>query len=274
MNKRYSLHKIDSAEEFTFSPAEYSYFKYGDKAYAEKFAKELFDGFISQYQEILDTDKEIVVLPSPYMAIPTASNFLCFYFKKYLDFYLFQQGKKSSVLSKINRNHTYTTDYGNLSFEDRKNLIANDTYYLDKDFLRGKLCIFIDDIKITGSHEYTVNKILDEYAVSADFLFMYYAELTNFDIDPKIENFFNYYTVKDVQDVVKVMSKESFQFNTRIVKYILGLGSSNFDYLTSKIKKHHIDDLLELAISNNYHLIKEYENNINTLTQTEIYYGN
>ncbi|MBO6185023.1 MAG: phosphoribosyltransferase family protein [Chryseobacterium sp.] len=274
MNKRYSLHKIDSAEEFTFSPAEYSYFKYGDKTFAEKFAKELFDGFISQHQEILDTDKEIVVLPSPYMAIPTASNFLCFYFKKYLDFYLFQKGKKSSVLSKINRNHTYTTDYGNLSFEDRKNLIANDTYYLDKDFLREKLCIFIDDIKITGSHEYTVNKILNEYAVNADFLFMYYAELTNFDIDPKIENFFNYYTVKDVQGVVEVMSKESFQFNTRIVKYILGLGSSNFDYLTSKIKKHHIDDLLELAISNNYHLIKEYENNINTLTQTEIYYGN
>ncbi|MFC7346367.1 phosphoribosyltransferase family protein [Chryseobacterium zhengzhouense] len=274
MNKRYSLHKIDSAEEFTFSPEEYSYFKYGDKFYAEKFAKELFEGFIGQHSEILDTDKEIVVLPSPYMAIPTASNFLCFYFKKHLDFYLFQKGKKSSIISKINRNHTYTTDYGTLSFEDRKNLIANDTYYLDKDFLRGKLCIFIDDIKITGSHEYTVNKILNQYSVNADFLFMYYAELINMEIDPKIENFFNYYTVKNVQDVVEVMSKESFQFNTRIVKYILGLNSENFEYLTSNVKKQHTDDLIELAISNNYHLIKEYENNINTLTQTEIYYGN
>ena len=81
--------------------------------------------------------------------------------------------------------------YKHLSFEDRKNLIANDTYYLDKDFLRGKLCIFIDDIKITGSHEYTVNRILNEYSVEADFMFLYYAELTNFEIDPKIENFFN-----------------------------------------------------------------------------------
>lgn len=274
MNKRYSLHKIDSASEFSFSPAEYSYFKYGDKFYAEKFAKELFDGFISNHAEILDTDQEIVVLPSPYMAIPTASNFLCFYFKKHLDFYLFQKGKKSSIISKINRNHTYTTDYGNLSFEDRKNLIANDTYYLDKDFLRGKLCIFIDDIKITGSHEYTVNKILDQYSVNGDFLFMYYAELINMEIDPKIENFFNYYTVKNVQDIVEVMSRESFQYNTRIVKYILGLNPENFEYLTSKVKKQHTDELIELAISNNYHLIKEYENNINTLTQTEIYYGN
>ncbi|WP_312342265.1 phosphoribosyltransferase family protein [Chryseobacterium binzhouense] len=273
MNKRYSLHHIHSADAFTFSPAEYSYFKYGDKSYAEKFAKELFDGFIAEHEEILNTDKDILVLPSPYMAIPTASNFLCFYFKKQLDFYLFQRGKKSSILSKINRKHTYTTDYGTLSFEDRKNLIANDTYYLDKDFLRGKLCIFIDDIKITGSHEFTVNKILNEFDVKADFLFMYYAELMNLELDPKIENYFNYYAVKNVEDIAEVMIKPNFQFNTRIVKYILGLDSGNFEYLSSKVKKELMDNLLELAISNNYHLIKEYENNINTLTQTELNYG-
>ena len=273
MIKRYSLHHIHSAEEFSFSPAEYSYFKYGDISYAEKFAKELYHGFISEHHEILNTDKEIVILPSPYMAIPTASNFLCFYFKKYIDYYLFKQGKKSSILSKINRNHTYITDYGNLNFEDRKNLISNDTYYIDKDFLKGKLCIFIDDIKITGSHEHTVNKILNQFNVNADFIFLYYAELKNFNIDPKIENHFNYFAVKNIEHIVELMLKPSFHFNTRIVKYILGLDSENFEYLTSKVKKEHIDGLLELSISNNYHLIKEYENNINTLTQTELHYG-
>ncbi|WP_370900472.1 phosphoribosyltransferase family protein [Chryseobacterium gossypii] len=273
MSRRYSLHHIHSMDEFTFSPTEYSYFKYGDKSYAEKFARELFGGFIKEHEVLLDTGQEIVVLPSPYMAIPTASNFLCFYFKKHLDFYLFQKNKRSSILSKINRNHTYITDYGNLNFEDRKNLIANDTYYIDKDFLKGKLCIFIDDIKITGSHEYTVNKILNQYEVKADFIFLYYAELMNLDIDPKIENFFNYYAVKNVEHIAEVMLRPSFQFNTRIVKYILGLDSGKFEYLSSKVKKEQMDHLLELAISNNYHLIKEYENNINTLIQTELYYG-
>jgi len=273
MNTRYSLHHIHSTEEFTFSPEAYSYFKYGVTSHAEKFAKELFEGFIATHADILNKNNEIVVLPSPYMAIPTASNFLCFYFKKYLDFYLFQNGRRSSVLSKINRNHTYITDYGNLGFEDRKSLIANDTYYIDKDFLKGKLCLFIDDIKITGSHEYTVNKILDQYKVEGDFLFMYYAELMNTDIDPTIENFFNYYAVKNVQHVADVMKRPDFKFNTRIVKYILGLDLGKFDYLTSTVKKEQMDQLLELAISNNYHLIKEYENNINTLTQTELYHG-
>ncbi|WP_316931346.1 phosphoribosyltransferase family protein [Chryseobacterium sp. P1-3] len=96
MNKRYSLHHIHSADEFTFSPAEYSYFKYGDKSYAEKFAKELFDGFISGYNALLDTDKEIVVLPSPYMAIPTASNFFyASFFKKH--FGLLSVSKRKEV---------------------------------------------------------------------------------------------------------------------------------------------------------------------------------
>ena len=100
MNKRYSLHHIHSADEFSFSPAEYSYFKYGDKSYAEKFAKELFDGFISGHENLLETDKEIVVLPSPYMAIPTASNFLCFFFKKHLDFTFFKKGKNQAFYQK------------------------------------------------------------------------------------------------------------------------------------------------------------------------------
>ncbi|WP_316931347.1 phosphoribosyltransferase family protein [Chryseobacterium sp. P1-3] len=70
------------------------------------------------------------------------------FLKSILDFYLFQKGRKSSIISKINRNHTYITDYGNLSFEDRKNLIANDTYYIDKDFFKRKnFVFFIDDIK-------------------------------------------------------------------------------------------------------------------------------
>ena len=73
-----------------------------------------------------------------------------------------------------------------------------------------------------------------------------------------------------IEEMTKILLKEN---GISEGKYILGLDSSNFDYLTSKIKKEQMDHLLELAISNNYHLIKEYENNINTLTQTELNYG-
>lgn len=267
MNISYSLHKITEKDNCPFSETAYSEFKFGDKSHAKQFAKELFMGFIGKYRELLLNAEEIVILPSPYLSIPTASNFLCYYFKIQLNNFLFENNKKASVESKIYRNQTYVTDYGNLDFEERVKLISNDTYYLDRNYIDGKLCIFVDDIKITGSHEHTVNKILKQFDVNGDFIFVYFAELINRDIHPNIENYYNYFSVKNVQDIVALINKENFQFNTRIVKFILKLDEPDFLYLTDNIPKHKSDDLFHLAISNNYHQITEYQSNINIIKQ-------
>ena len=265
MNSSYSLHKIIDENQCPFDANEYSWFKFGDKQYAEKFAAELFDGFIEKYSDLLLSTKEIIILPSPYLSIPTASNFLCFYFKKCLNSFLFKNNKKASVESKIYRNQTYVTDYGNLSFDERVKLIANDTYYIDRNFINDKLCIFVDDIKITGSHEHTVNKILDQYNVNGDFVFVYFAELMNKDIHPKIENQYNYFGVKSVNDIVEVVNRTNFQYNTRIIKYILNLDEEQFSFLINNISIEKRNELFHLAISNNYHQIIEYQNNIETI---------
>ena len=265
MNSTYSLHKIIDENQCPFDANEYSWFKFGDKQYAEKFAAELFDGFIEKYSDLLLSKKEIIILPSPYLSIPTASNFLCFYFKKCLNSFLFKNNRKASVESKIYRNQTYVTDYGNLSFDERVKLIANDTYYIDRNFINDKLCIFVDDIKITGSHEHTVNKILDQYNVNGDFVFVYFAELMNKDIHPKIENHYNYFAVKSVNDIVEVVNRTNFQYNTRIIKFILNLDDKQFSFLINNISIEKRNELFHLAISNNYHQIIEYQNNIETI---------
>jgi hypothetical protein len=265
LNTSYSLHKIRDQDYCPFDASEYSWFKFGDKHYAEKFATALFDGFIEQFGSILLSKNDIIILPSPYLSIPTASNFLCSYFKKYLNSFLYKNNKKASIESKIYRNQTYVTDYGNLSFDDRIKLIANDTYYIDKNFITDKLCIFVDDIKITGSHEHTVNKILNEYHVKGDFIFVYFAELVNKSIHPKIENYYNYFSVKDVNTVIDIINRSSFQYNTRIIKFILNLNSECFSFLLNNISSEKRDELFHLAISNNYHQITEYQYNINTI---------
>ena len=265
MNSSYSLHKIIDESQYPFDANEYSWFKFGDKQYAEKFAAELFNGFIEKYSTLLLSKNEIVILPSPYLSIPTASNFLCFYFKKCLNSFLFKNNRKASIESKIYRNQTYVTDYGNLSFDERVKLIANDTYYIDRNFINDKLCIFVDDIKITGSHEHTVNKILDQYNVKGDFVFVYFAELVNKDIHPKIENHYNYFAVKNVTDIVNIVNRINFQFNTRIIKYILNLDEEQFTFLINNISIEKRNELFHLAISNNYHQIIEYQNNIETI---------
>uniref|UniRef100_UPI00404A9B9D phosphoribosyltransferase family protein n=1 Tax=Flavobacterium sp. TaxID=239 RepID=UPI00404A9B9D len=204
-------------------------------------------------------------MPSPYLSIPTASNFLCFYFKEFLNKFLFENNKKAAIESKIYRNQTYVTDYGNLDFEERVKLISNDTYYIDKEFINGKFCLFLDDIKITGSHEHTVNKILSQYDVKGDFFFIYFAELVNKDIHPNIENYFNYFSVKGIEEIIDVVSRKNFQFNTRIVKYILNLNEDELTLLLNSINSIRREELFLLSISNNYHQIREYNKNLTTI---------
>ena len=262
MNQRYSLHQITQAEACSFSETAYSRFKFGDTAVAEQFGKELFAGFIAKYADFVLAQKEILMLPSPYYAIPTASDYLCHYFRTELNYFLFKHNRRSCVTAKIHRNQTYVQDYGNMSYEQRVNLIANDTYYIDRTFIEGKCCLLIDDIKITGSHEHTVNRILKQYDVQGDFFFLYYAELTNKDIDPKIENHFNYFAVKTVEDLISLMHSPRFAFNTRIIKYILLLPQADCMKIHAAITSQQRRELFEWAISNNYHQIDEYRTNL------------
>jgi len=262
MNKRYSLHKIESELKSPFDEEKYSQFKFGDTAVAKEFAKELFQGFISEFKDELLEQEEIILFPSPYHSIPTASNFLCFYFKEQLNYFLFENGKSACLEGKIHRKQTYVEDYGNMSYEERINLIANDTYYIDKSFVDGKFCLFLDDIKITGSHENTVDRILKHYDVNGEFIFVYFAELMNKNIHPKIENHYNYFKVKTTEDLIEVINGKDFHFNTRITKYILLMQDSDFETIYNNISEAKRNEILSLAISNNYHLVEEYKQNI------------
>jgi len=267
MNLSYSLHKITNSSNCPFSETEYSMFKFGDSDMAQKFAGELFEGFIEQYKDLILSHDEIVILPSPYHSIPTASNYLSLYFKTKINAFLFQHNRKALSESKIYRNQTYTTDYGSLDYSERIKLIENDTYYIDRNYINGKLCLFLDDVKITGSHEHIVKKILKQYDVQGNFVFMYYAELINKDIHPNIENYYNYFFVKDIQSLSTVINAASFVFNTRTVKYILKLETEGLTALMQMIAPKKIVQLFDLAVSNNYHIIGDYKKNIDHINQ-------
>lgn len=262
----YSLHKILSESSCPFSAIEYSRFKFGDSLCAQKFANELFENFISDYGDLILKQKEIIVLPSPYFTIPTASSSLCAAFKENLNRFLFFNNRKSCVESKIHRNQTYVQDYGNMDLEDRLNLISNDTYYIDREFIDNKFCILIDDIKITGSHERTVNNILTKYNVKGQFCFLYYAELLNKEIHPSIENYYNYFALQSLEDLIHIITNPGFKFNTRVIKYILLLEEQDLHKVLLTLNAKQQNDLLNLAIGNNYQLISEYTNSLKLLT--------
>src|SRR5688572_25399673 len=80
MQHTFSLHKINNSESFGFCPSDYSKFKFGDETVAEKFGVDLAIQFITRYLQVTPIINQLVVIPSPYSFIPTATYALKNYF--------------------------------------------------------------------------------------------------------------------------------------------------------------------------------------------------
>ena len=77
----------------------------------------------------------------------------------------------------------------------------------DKEFIKGKVLFFIDDIKITGSHERRIKALLESVGFDGTVVFLYYAMYEG-EGHPNIENQLNYGFVKQGKDdLLKINSK-------------------------------------------------------------------
>ena len=267
MKAGYSLHHIDNEREFGFDPDAYSRFKFGDGAAAQEFGTALADGFISNHLEDNYSGQQLVVISSPYAFIPTATFAMKTWFVYRLNRWLVQYGFPVAHETKVHRTATYKDDYGELNAEQRINLIGNDSFHIDKDFLEGKTLVFLDDIKITGSHERMILKMVKEYGLINNLYLLYFAELVNANIHPSIENFLNYHQVKTISDLVPIVKSRHFAFNTRIVKYILNYNAKDFCLFISMQSPEFVNLLYDMALGNGYHIIGAYAQNLNFIAE-------
>ena len=281
MHTHYSLHKITHSTQFSFDEAAYSRFKFGDGFVAKEYGISLAHAFIEYYAEALHGQKQLVVISSPYCFIPTATFAMKTYFVHTLNTWLAENNYPVVQETKIHRTITYKEDYGALDAEERLKLIGNDHFHIDKEFIRGKLLIFLDDIRITGSHEKMIQKMIDAYELENDYYLLYFAELVNHEIHPNIENYLNYYAVKTIFDLNQIVSNPSFVINTRFVKYLLIYDQSDFEKFILEKESDFVQLVYFMALGNSYHTIEEYKKNlhylkniINNNNNKNIHYGN
>jgi hypothetical protein len=268
MTTRYSLHGIYDADisKLPFSASDYSRFKFGCKDVAREFGFSLAEGFLENIEHDLKEMGQIVVISSPYQFIPTATFAMKDYFVQRLNVSLMQRNLPVIQEARIYRDVTYSEDYGEMSAEERMNLIGNDTFYLDAQFLKGKTVLMMDDVYITGSHEKMVKSMLKEQQVkSLATYFLYFAQMYNTAISPKIENELNYHKVRDLKDVNRIIHNGSFLFNTRVVKFILNADHEEFLQFIHTQDYRFINTLSHLAIGNSYHTIDKYSKNLTYL---------
>lgn len=264
MQKIYNLHDVKSEENFPFSPEDYSEFKYGNKQISKKFGYALAKGFIDKHKNDL-LEKDIVVLPSPYSFIPTATYSMTMYFIYQLNYWLKKQNKKTVEIVKIHRDITYKEDYGSLSAKKRLELIGNDKFHIDTFLVKDKLLLFLDDIKISGSHQFVIERMIKKYSLDNDCFFIYFAALKNSTIHPKIENFFNNAKIKSIYDLDEIIESGNFKFNTRVVKIILSQKTNEFDDFIEYKNSNFKENLYHLAIGNGYHKMDVYKQNLDYL---------
>lgn len=263
----FTLHEFrNDWARYPFDPIMYSKFKHGSISAAKQMGEELAIGFFKDYKPLEHLDKQIVVFPSPYFFIPSAAALMTKYFLQEFNRLRAHSHKKPAVMSHIMRELTYHTDYGKMGVKERAKLIAGDRFYVDHEYLKDKHTLHIDDIRITGSHEVEIVKLLGQ--TSTDFTCVYYAgDKTQ---DPKTEDKLNNYAIRGPKDIFKILTDEECVYNVRNMRVLLTLDTKVFqDYVcftdSSKLIKFY-----DLAIGNLYHEVDIYQQNIQIL---KVYLG-
>jgi hypothetical protein len=257
----FSAFNITNEQQPGFLADDYSKFKYGSLTIARQFGYELARHFIKSFGNLL-LSSPLVVIPSAFSHIPTASCAMEEFFVDQMNLFLFKNGCQPVEQAKIHRTVTYREDYGEMSAEERYNMIKGDRFHIDKSFLADKTLIFIDDIKITGTHERIIVKMLDDFEVKNDTYLLYLAQLKNPNINPRYENYLNQHFVKDLTQVDFIIKNDHFKFNTRVVKFILNSPSKECKEFLDKQTNSFIRELFYLAIGNSYWQFEEYRKNL------------
>ena len=240
---------------------DYSRFKHGSKNTARKFGKDLANKIKSE--NIFSNEESLVFYPAPYNNIPTASSAL----KDYLVSYLSDEflNKNISVKQgKVHRLYSYDDDYGKMSKEERDAAISSDIFSIDKQFFTiDDTLVFIDDIKITGSHEKRIKELLEREGIYNKIIFIYLFEYTG--DDPVTEHRLNHDSVNNLKDVNNIIRNDKFIFNTRVIKYILKADVEEFVSFITYQSEIFQETLFHYSILNEYHKNKKYKLNFDIL---------
>lgn len=259
----FSAYKFRDLNSLGFSDKDYSKMKHGSKATSRKFGVDLANKFLcsSEFVGLVPflTGKEIVICSAPWKSIGVASTHIKNYFVSRFN-PIWSEVSPSLQDLKVYRGHSYNDDYGSMDKEARSQAINSDDFHIDKEFIKNKVLIFIDDVKITGSHEDRIQKLLENVGFEGTVIYLYYAEYLG-DGNPDIENLLNYAFVKCLLDINYIIQNDEFIFNTRVVKYILKSNHEEFKSFINYQSKSFMFELTKELTGNEYHKIPEYREN-------------
>ena len=265
--QRIAAHYFDNLDNLTYTPDAFSRFKHGSRRYAQSFGQELAAALVATpaFERLAQEGqrRKIIVMPPPYINVPTAGYYLASAFFTALNQALAARGGPHAWWAKIYRRKSYFTDYGAMSEQERNATLGDEIFHVDGELLRHNLCLFIDDIRITGAHEQRIVKMLQHHGWDAyhDCYFLFYAQLACGETSPIIENLLNYHYVKDLTAVSEIIREDGFCLNTRVLKFIFAQPTTEFARFLEAHYAVLSEPLYSNFINNGYQLIPQFRNN-------------
>lgn len=260
---RFAAHHFTAFDTAPFDPTVYSRLKFGSDQAARKMGYELATEFFCAHGDRLLAN-EVVVFASPYNYIPNAATVMTKHFIDRLnELLVFAQGKHLEY-SLVHRKVSYTADYGFLSKEKRRGLIDNDTFSVNKDFIKGKLLLFIDDVRITGTHEDKLIEVLGTEGIDNEAIFLYYASYTG--NQPDVEAKLNFAAVSNLDDFVALTKEPNHHVIIRPIKYLLSRTPEELKAALPGFSHDMIFDMYFGCLAEGYYKIPTYQTNFALLT--------
>ncbi|QMW05340.1 phosphoribosyltransferase family protein [Spirosoma foliorum] len=262
MYNRFAAHYFTTQNDIPFCPDQYSRFKFGSNELAKQFGYELAQKFFDKHADLLLSNK-VVVFASPYNFVQNAASIMANHFVHKLNRLLVNANGQHVETSVIHRRVTYVNDYGFLSKEKRKSLISNDTFYLNKKFIKGKVLLFLDDIRITGTHEDKLIELIQAEKLTNNCMFLYYAELLGDSVGADIEAYLNLHAIKSPQNLLSVMEQEGAHYNliVRPIKYLMGQPAPEFLIALHAMPKPLREELYYSCLGEGYYCVPAYQTN-------------
>ena len=254
---------VVSASEYrggALSLKEFSKFKHGDGNIAEKYGLSLYQLFMEHYTEFLVSDSErlIIVCPVNKGVTPTIK-----FFQLFINSHLSRLGKlpiKRFEMKFIGGGIT-RNDYASLSKKDRENILGDGMFVFDQKFSRGKRVVVIDDLRVTGTYENTIKKML-EAAGAECLIFLYVVHVPREVIEKRrdVESVLDRYYINNLTRLGEVLLADGFILNQRFCKFLLTQKDLKAlrDFLRMLPNKT-IREIYALSVNEGYGLIEVYE---------------
>lgn len=215
-----------------FQSDTYSLFKHGCVPSTAFFARFLAKK-VASLVEGLDNP---VITSSAYMHVPNAAGLL-------LDSMMEVDAIKSLERIHLHRERIFPFDYARLTLTERELHMKQFPIQFEKEKIRNRTVIVIDDACVTGAHERALRDHLAPYAKCL--IFCYIVNLTNFTATTEHE--INAVRMKSLMDLLPLMKQTGYRLNTRVRKTIFTASLEEFTLFASCLSAHQLDAILELA---------------------------